>query len=82
MRKLAKKIVYFCHEKKKNVPPNAMLYSFAKKILDLKKKVKKKREKKIFLLLENTERFFDINIPISDYILPYFTVNQSQSQDN
>ena len=33
--------------KKKIVPPNAMLYSFAKKKLDLKKKVKKLREKKI-----------------------------------
>ena len=58
-----------------------MLYSFAKKKLDLKKK-SEKIERKKFLLLENTERFFDINIPISDYILPYFTVNQSQSQDN
>ena len=33
--------------KKEIVPPNAMLYSFAKKKLDLKKKVKKLREKKI-----------------------------------
>ena len=32
--------------KKEIVPPNAMLYSFAKKKLDLKKKVKKLREKK------------------------------------
>ena len=32
--------------KKEIVPPNAMLYSFAKKKLDLKKKVKKIERKK------------------------------------
>ena len=51
---------------KKIVPPNAMLYSFAKKKLDLKKKWKN-WEKKKFLLLENTERFFDINTYIRLY---------------
>jgi len=65
VRKLAKKIVYFCHEKK-IVPPNAMLYSFAKKKLRFEKKVKKLKEKKI-LILENTERFFDINTYIRLY---------------
>lgn len=52
--------------KKKIVPPNAMLYSFAKKKLDLKKK-SEKIERKKFLLLENTERFFDINTYIRLY---------------
>ena len=43
-----------------------MLYSFAKKKLDLKKK-SEKIERKKFLLLENTERFFDINTYIRLY---------------
>ena len=44
--KVSKKKLYIFAMKKKIVPPNAMLYSFAKKKLDLKKKVKKLREKK------------------------------------
>ena len=66
--KVSKKKLYIFAMKKEIVPPNAMLYSFAKKKLDLKKKSEKiERKKKKFLLLENTERFFDINTYIRLY---------------